>query len=293
MPLAKPTSPILRLDIPLTRGLVAALPFHEGAGTTLKDLSGNRHTVAFTGAWSVDSFGAAISTNGSTTEANITGNTSLNVQTGDFTVSVGFNPSSLSSTYTALFDFGPSANNRNLSLFLNAGGGAGAVFWQVGNGTGGSDGILIGQTITTGKQWNITVSRKGAASSFYVNGRFGITSSAQTGTSALGGNLSLGLNPTAGGAKFNGKYDYFHLWNRALSAAEVAQLAYDPFIFYRSESRWWEASPTGGVTFTNRPGPRVGPALPFGLAIGGAYGAAKALERNSIVRRRTLLRWRE
>jgi hypothetical protein len=271
------------------------LPFHEGSGTTLNDLSGNRHTAAFTGTWTGDAFGSAISTNGSTTEANITGNANLNVQTGgDFTVSVGFNPTSLASSYTALFDFGASGTpNRNISLFLNAGGGAGAIFWQVGNGTGGSDGVLIGQTITAGKQWNITVPRKGGVASFYVNGRFGVTNSAQTGTSTFAGNLSLGLNPTTGGAKFNGKYDYFYLWNRALSSDEVKQLAYDPFIFYRPESRWWEASPTGGVTFTNRPGPRVGPALPFGLVIGGAYGAAKALERNSTVRRRALLRWWE
>lgn len=39
--------------------------------------------------------------------------------------------------------------------------------------------------------------------------------------------------------------------------------------------------------FINRPGPRMGPTIPLGLAIGGA----KLLERNPIIRRRELFLW--
>jgi hypothetical protein len=278
MALAKPVSPVLQRDNSLAFGLKCGLPLGEGSGGNVYDLSGQRNNGAFTGTRSGGPFGSAIVTNGSTTEANITNSTSLNVQAGDFTVSVGFTANSLSS-YTALFDKGASGS-RDLSLLLNAGGGAASVYWALGA-TVGSDAVGIGTTIVTGTRFHLVATRKGSLSSFYVNGALGGTNSAQTATGSSSAGLSLGLNPSGGGAKFNGTYDHFALWNRALSAGEVAQLFFDPFVIYRPRSRWWEVPAAAGA-FTNRPGPRTGPAIPFGLAIGGA----KLLELNPIISRR-------
>jgi hypothetical protein len=171
---------------------------------------------------------------------------------------------------------------------VNAGGGAATVYWNAGN-SAGTDAIGIGTTIAVNTWYDLVVTRKGTLSSFYINGKLGGTDSSQTGTAnstTSTRTLSLGGNPSGGGTKEPTTYDYFALWDRALSAAEVAQFNFDPFAIYRPRSRWWEVPAAAGA-FTNRPGPRMGPAIPFGLAIGGA----KLLERNPIIRRRELFRW--
>lgn len=233
--LIKPRYPKLNGQHPLAKGLVEGLTFFEGAGIVVRDLSGKGNHGSFTGTWSAGLPGPVVATDGSATEVSLANTTSINVQTGDFTVSVWFSPNSLASSYIALFDFGV-PGSRNCSLFLNASGVGNLLYFNAGSGAG-VDNITLGTSITVGSWWNLTVTRRGSVSSFYLNGGLGPTDSTQTGTASSGGSWSLGLNPTGGGAKYNGKYGSFHLWNRALTPDEIVQLYSDTFSLYRQRRR--------------------------------------------------------
>jgi hypothetical protein len=120
----------------------------------------------------------------------------------------------------------------------------------------------------------------GTTHTVYINGKISGTSTIAAGTPAAAV-VQIGLNPSGGGQKYTGYVAECSTYNRAWSAIEVEQDNLDPFAIYRPRSRWWEV-PAAAGTFTNRPGPRMGPAIPFGLAIAGA----KALERNPTISRR-------
>jgi hypothetical protein len=240
----KPRVPKLSPRHPQARGLALDWPLYEGGGASAHDLTSNAYTGTLTGTWAAGRFGWGAKTNGSTTEISLvrtTGQTNFpNIQIGDFTIAVGFLVTTLGS-YTPIFDcYDSVAAARNYSLFLNAGGGAAFVYWNAGGGTG-TDGIGIGTTILVNTWYDIVVTRKGTLSSFYINGKLGGTDSTQTGTATSTTStrtLSLGGNPSGGGTKEPTTYDYFRLWNRAHSAAEVAQFSSDPFALYRrSDSR--------------------------------------------------------
>jgi hypothetical protein len=249
MPLAKPAWPILQRGDLLSVGLQLAWAFYENTGGTVNDLGGNRYNAAFNGNWTGGPSGAAAHTDGSSTQVSLvrtTGQTYPNIQTGDFTVATRFLVTTLGS-YTPLFDSFDSTLARLYSLFLNAGGGASTVFWSTG---GNTDSISIGQTIAVNTWYDFVVTRKGALSSFYINGKLGGTTSAETGNSSsttTTRTLSLGGNPSSGGTKEPITYDYFALWNRAITPGEVAQLYFDSFSIYRPKRRvpWFTQAGTG------------------------------------------------
>jgi hypothetical protein len=277
--IVKPVSPVLQRDNPLANGMVLAWLFSEGSGNSAYNYAaglqlpaptsgtGNPYTGLFTGTWAGGPSGSTVHTD-SSTEVLFFSNTALtppNIQTGDFTVAVRFLLTTLGS-YTPIFDANDAALNRMFSLFVNAGGGAGHVYWAAG-GSVGSDGIPIGQSIAVNTWYDLTVTRKGSLSSFYINGSLSGTNSAQTSTSAWSGagwnkSISVGGNPSAGGTREPTNYDYFYLWNRALSAAEVAQLCFDPFATHRPRSRWWEVPTTAAAARTPyNPWPLAAPIL--------------------------------
>jgi hypothetical protein len=293
MALVKPEWPALQRDNPLSRGIQVMWALSEGSGNKVSDLSGNQFNPTFNGTWLSGPAGSTAHTDGSSTQVVLTrtpGQLSPNIQAGDFTVALRFLVTTLGS-YTIIFDGFDDFYGRIYSLFLNAAGGAGTVFWGAGGNAvgGGQDNISVGTTITVNTWYDLAVTRKGALSSFYIGGKLGVTDSNETNTNNATSTtrvLSLGGNPSGGGTKEPTHYDYFAAWNRALTANEIAQFTQDPFAVVRPHSRWWEVPAAAGA-FTNRPGPSASPALPFGLAIAGA----KLLERNPTMRRRELFRW--
>jgi hypothetical protein len=273
MPLAKPTAPVLQRDLSRTRGLVAGYPLFEGAGNSVADLGPRNNRASLTAtSWVGSPFGSALSFNGSTSTLQSNA-TFPAIDAGDFTVAILFCPTSFPGNYICLFD----NTGRDPAAFFNAGGGAPTWFLA----TGGNNADSIGSiTIAINNWYRFVWTRVGTTHTVYINGKISGTSTIAAGTPAAAV-VQIGLNPSGGGQKYTGYVAECSTYNRAWSAIEVEQDNLDPFAIYRPRSRWWEV-PAAAGTFTNRPGPRMGPAIPFGLAIAGA----KALERNPTISRR-------
>jgi hypothetical protein len=249
MPLAKPTAPVLQRDLSRARGLVAGYPLFESSGNSIADLGPRNNRASLTAtSWIGSPFGSALSFNGSTSTLQSNA-TFPAIDAGDFTIAILFCPTSFPGNYICLFD----NTGRDPAAFFNAGNGAASWFLA----TGGNNADSIGSiTIAINNWYRFVWTRVGSTHTVYINGK-------------------------VSGQKYVGYVAECSTYNRAWSAIEAEQDNLDPFAIYRPRSRWWEV-PAAAGTFTNRPGPRMGPALPFGLAI----GAAKVLERNPTMSRR-------
>lgn len=272
MPLAKPTSPVLQRDLALERGVVAAYPLFEGAGNSVAELGGRNNRAALTAtSWVGSPFGAALSFNGSTSTLQ-SGTTFPAIDAADFTVAVLFCPTSIPGNYTCLFDNA----GRDPSAFFNAGNGAPS--WYLAYGAQATD--SVGSiTIAINNWYRFVWTHAGSLNTVYINGRLSGTSSGAVFAPGAAV-VQIGLNPSGGGQKFTGYVAECSTYNRAWSASEAANDNLDPFAIYRERSRWWEAAPTGAAPAAKKPS-----TLPM-MGAGLVYGA---LQRNAVIRRRSLL----
>jgi len=221
---------------PLNRGLVAYWPFWEGGGSVVRDIAGQSMVGTLTNGpvWTGGQFGQALSFDGSDDFVNV-GNTSSSLYSGDFTLSVrvrlnanGNYPTIIDkrSAVSAGVNFAFNSNTRKLFLRLST-----------------TD--LIGTAVIPLSTWtHVSAIRSGSTVKFYING-------VQDGSdfTGNGGDFSNTNSMTFGGNLINGLYltgliDDVRVYNRALSAAEVAELYADPFCMFESASkaRWFVPS---------------------------------------------------
>jgi hypothetical protein len=284
MAFAKPVAPVLQRGHPLARGLVAAYPFYEGSGGALNDLSGNRNTGSLTNGptWSGGQAGTSLLFNGSSQRVDIPNAPSLNPA---FITIAAWVRSNAAGGFGFIVNKNYDGSSVAYSLSI---GGAQSPFFD---GMAYYDGAWNFSSVTTDirgdNKWHFVVgSYDGVTLKYYLDAKLDASLS-HSGSLPTTNTQPLYIGEYVNNAEFFGGYiDGLLIYNRALSASEIAQLYFDSFAMYRPRSRWWEVPAAAGA-FTNRPGPRMGPAIPFGLAIGGA----KLLERNPIMRRRELFRW--
>lgn len=169
---------------------------------------------------------------------NLSGTTSpyLTLPTGivsgmtNFTVSAWVNVAA-STAWMRVFDFGGSTTLTGTSgtyMFLTPSKGSGVRFAITAAGGGGEQTITSASPLQTGTWCHLAVTLSGSTGSLYVNGTLAGTNSAMTlNPSSLGitTNNYIGRSQYSGDPYLNGSVDEFRIYDRALSAGEVAALA--------------------------------------------------------------------
>ncbi|MBI4354675.1 MAG: S8 family serine peptidase [Candidatus Omnitrophica bacterium] len=151
----------------------------------------------------------------------IPGSASLALGGGDMTVAAWVYPRTIGN-YQTVYD----NPGRHYAFWLyNSGGGQGKGYVEFG-GTQGGGWIDITPAFTAGAWQHLVVMRQGRTVKVYRNGMLaGTRALGQPGRNLPPGTaLSLGANPSGGGTPWDGMLDEVHLYDRALTDAEIRQL---------------------------------------------------------------------
>jgi hypothetical protein len=245
MPRAKPAWPILQRGDPLSVGLVGAWPFYEGSGGTLNDLSGKGYNATFVSqpVWVGGDFGAAISFNGGAvaTASNLSWTTGTPIS-----VALWINTSG--GTITSAFSFGsPASSDPRIQVHLPYS--DNNIYWDYDNTGGGRISTSLAAYLN---KWTFVVLTNdgSAAKSIWLDGKSiasNSTPNGATGNALSGFQIGRFFNTT-----FAGSIADLKIYNRALSASEIAQLYYDSFSIYRPKRRvpWFTALGGGATSYS-------------------------------------------
>ncbi len=211
-----------RLFLSVTN-LVGAWMLDDGSGATAADSSGNNYIGTLVGSpgWTSGKINGALSFNGVDQRVVVSDNADLDI-TGTITLSAWIQPSQAATQY--VLKKAHQASVDGYELGLSSGGTAFVRFNQ----TTSADTFRIDSTSqypTDGNTWmHLAATYDGATIKLYVNGN--LQSSAAKSFSIATNNLGLGIGAEDGGFRpFKGKLDEVQVYNRALSASEVRNLA--------------------------------------------------------------------
>jgi len=218
-------APVGGVPATVTSGLVAYWPFDGDLQDAVNDFDGTaRGTPAIPYVDGIAGFGKAISLDGGTQYVEITGGNEndLEFPGGSMSISGWFKVNAFDTDWQALIAKGES-NNYRVARRGGAADGNG-IAYAGGAGEGPSDVASM-----TDGLWHhfVAVSDADGApfgTALYVDG---VLHSVQTAKPALTGNdkhLFIGENPEALNRQFNGQLDDIGIWNRVLSAEEVAAI---------------------------------------------------------------------
>ena len=200
-------------------GLVAGFGFEEGAGTAVADASGLGNNGSISGAtWSTaGKNGKALSFDGVNDMVTVADANSLDLTTG-MTLEAWVRPTALGSAWrTVLFKEQP--GNMAYGLYAGNGSAPSAGLWI------GDERTAVGTGALPLNTWShLAATYDGAALKLYVNG-------ALVRTTAYAGSIVTSASPLRIGGNsvwpewFAGLIDEVRVYNRALSATEIAALA--------------------------------------------------------------------
>ncbi|KKL55828.1 hypothetical protein LCGC14_2251530 [marine sediment metagenome] len=232
-----------QLTHPLARGLVGYWLFNEGSGNKVNDLSGNGNTGTFVNSptWVPGEFGPAINFSGAADEyVNVLDSPELDGHT------------AMTWVFSHVSDDLSSANLGPLSKYeaIN-----GERSWAIRQSGGVTEYNLVisndGNAFEAQETANLNLVvgiRNQLAFTFddgtgkaYKDGILTDTLTFSTHTSIFAGSKDVKIG-TYRATEFNGLIDYVIIYNRALSASEIAQLYIDPFtLFDRSHLPLWQS----------------------------------------------------
>ncbi len=219
---AKDTGGNTTVSVPITvtvvnavpNGLVLALGFNEGTGTSAADSSGNGNTGTLSSAtWTTSGkYGNALSFNGSNALVSILDRPSLDLTTG-MTLEAWVNPSSTSNAWQDLI-----YKMNNDIYYLEASSPQSQVPGM--GGTFSSD-PLYGTAALAANTWShLAATYDGATMRLYVNGTQVASRALAGAIQASSGALSIG-GDSLYGQYFAGLIDEVRVYNRALSGSEI------------------------------------------------------------------------
>ena len=199
----------------LPPGLQAAYGFENGSGTTATDITGNGHDATLTGgpAWVPEGrYGKALSFDGLDDLGTIASPAGIGLS-GPHTISAWVRPRTLRNWQTVLMNETPGSYAN--ALYATNGSSQGKINGWVGD-TG-----LYAQPIATDRWTHLALTYDGTSAREYVDGSLVATKlspAAPTGT----GPLRLGGNRVWSSETLDGLLDDVRLYNRALTAADIA-----------------------------------------------------------------------
>jgi len=241
MPQLKPTRGIrLNRSHPFSRGLVGLWLFNEGSGGRVFDLSGRGHGGVFvnTPTWTSGKFGSTIDfVEGDTDYINVGDIGDLGQ---NYTIAVGIKPDTITAPHIIVgyrTDNRSNANNIAIQLDHNN---ADARFLVRDNST-----TLLNATassvLSIGVSYQLAAVRNGNSIELFIDGISKATDSGSLSTLYMNrltfGNFWDDLGNIIGNANFDGLLDYVMIYNRTLSASEIAQLHREPFCMFEEATR--------------------------------------------------------
>ncbi len=243
MPVLKPVRGIrLNKSHSLARGLVGNWLFNEGSGNKVFDLSGNGNTGTFQGtspSWTSGKFGSAVLLPGTDEYADI-GDNGFPSGSSPRTINVWFK---LNGTATANYfiAYGTDAEGQRVDIGRSSTGWFGvAVSGHAYGFTWAGDTIwhnaiaVYPSGETSSDKWKIYFD--GVEQSLSTQAGSPVTMATTLNLARIGRNVS-------GTQYFNGLIDHAMIWNRALSASEIALLHQEPFCMF---DRAWRPGLIGG-----------------------------------------------
>jgi len=216
--------------------------FNEGAGSKVYDLSGNGNNGAFSGvSWINSIYGSSIDFPSGDHFINCGHGPSLDI-TGEITIIVRFCSTDTEANVTLVGKEGK--NSYWLCTFSDAS----LQFFTGGTAANSSVGKIADNVWVTA-----AVTRKDSEdrSKFYFDGVFDVSS-------VTGGNIAsnpandlyFGVDPRdETGIALIGAINYVQIYNRALTASEIAYLYRNPWPWFAPRNEWW-----GGITVTTAGG---------------------------------------
>nr|WP_246183198.1 DUF5695 domain-containing protein [Paenibacillus methanolicus] len=204
--------------------LVAHYNMNETSGGTAADSSGNgKHAAVTGGTWTAGKAGNGLSLNGTTSYASLPNGIVGGLN--DFTISTWVKVTS-HNDWARIFDFGTGTTSY-MFLAPQTGGGGGMRFAISTSGNGSEQLITAPTPLATGVWKHVAVTLSGTTGILYVDGVEAARNNAMTlKPSSLGAtNLNYLGKSNWGDPNLNGVVDEFKIFNRALSAAEIAALA--------------------------------------------------------------------
>ena len=221
--LPKPPVCILNRAHPLARGLVAAWPFDEGGGgKAVRDAVGSNHGMAAAyNKWTGGAFGHCLTFNGTSDYVSVGSSSALD------------QPKTFSFWYTtSTYQIGMtiSRGSDNYEVYTHTSDNKWTMY--LGNAYSYTNVPLRLNTWTL-----LTIVVGGTTITTYENGGwYSTTTIVGTPSYANAGTLYIGTRE--GAFRFDGSMDDVRLYNRALSAAEVAAVYADPWAIYRPSRGW-------------------------------------------------------
>jgi hypothetical protein len=202
-------------------GLVGGWDFNEGVGNIARDISGNGNDGSINGAtWASGEIGQALSFNGASNYVSIPDVNSLDIGTGNLTLTSWFYVSSLPSAYQDIISKGGHGyvgyglcitNNNKVAASITASGG-------INQAAESSNTIVVG--------WNYAACVFARSDKIYVYLN-GVATSINYASGNSGGSLTNSYALRIGAFSplnilwFSGTIDEVHVYNRALSATEI------------------------------------------------------------------------
>lgn len=220
MPVAKPSFPRLLRSKPLAQGLVFSLPLYEGSGTALNNLAGTNATASITDTadvtWDKGDSGYAVKCQA--TASTTRGVTVSGLPSGTtYTIALGFRKDTASDSYASLF-----TQSSNAGFFAMS---TGKLNWFV-----ATDHLSTGTVLAGTGFHNVAVAVNGTAYQFYIDG---VADASGTTSGTVNLNTFDAMFNDPGSETLIGAISYLHVYNRILSASEIAALAADPFVMFR------------------------------------------------------------
>jgi hypothetical protein len=197
-------------------GVVAAYAFGDGAGTTVRDSSGNANNGTATNAtWSTaGKTGGALSFNGTSSLVTVPDSASLDLTTG-MTLEAWARPTATGTTWRTVL-FKEQAGGMVYSLYANQ-----QTNRPVGQVNIGGEQNAVGTAAVPVNAWtHLAVTYDGAALRLYVNGTLVATTATGGPIPTSTGALRIGGN-TIWPEWYAGLIDDVRVYNRALTAAQI------------------------------------------------------------------------
>ena len=238
------------LGHPLAKGLVGCWLMNEGGGNTVADLSGNGNTGTFvaTAQFTPGDRGPGVLLDGDSDYIEF-GDPAVLELGGDVTYVVRFKPNSVTGVRAIMgkIEFSDATEKDiGISLYDDT------IWWQLGS-EDPSFARLKSTTNAVIGQWYTAVgTRKGTACKLYVDAALE-DSDTCTGDINPAHNFRIGAHKTGTAYFFSGVVGYTMVYNRALSASEIAELYANPFgMFQRDSIELWTGAmggeaPTGNA----------------------------------------------